>query len=278
MFYLLLAILSSATLSLLMRLSGDRVRHNIAMLFVNYATCLVIAGTISGWGNLFPDTAGLPRVLALGGIQGVLYMVSFVLLQYNVNKNGVVLSTVFMKLGLLVPMLVSVLCFGEMPGLWQGLGFVIALGAIVVINLGDGADGSGFRPMLLLLLVLGGCGDVMAKIFEELGDPALAPQFLLYTFVAALVLCTALMIRKGQRPGGAEVLFGVLLGVPNYFCTKFLLRALETVDAVIAYPTFSVGTLLPVTLVGVLFFRERLSKRQWAAVAAILVALVLLNI
>ena len=134
------------------------------------------------------------------------------------------------------------------------------------------------RPGLLLLLLLGGFGDVMAKIFEELGDPALAPQFLFYTFGTALLLCALIMAAKGQRPGLPEVFFGVIIGIPNYFCSKFLLKALERVEGVIVYPTFSVGTLLVVTLVGVLLFREKLTRRQWAAMVAILAALVLLNL
>ena len=75
-----------------------------------------------------------------------------------------------------------------------------------------------------------------------------------------------------------EVLYGFAVGVPNYFSAKFLLAALETVPAVIVYPTFSVATILVVTLAGVALFKERLGKRQWTAVAVILVALVLLNL
>ena len=75
-----------------------------------------------------------------------------------------------------------------------------------------------------------------------------------------------------------ELLYGVLVGVPNYFCAKFLLKSLESIPAVIVYPTFSVATILVVTLAGVLVFRERLSKQQWTALGIILAALVLLNI
>jgi len=46
----------------------------------------------------------------------------------------------------------------------------------------------------------------------------------------------------------------------------------------VVYPTYSVATIVLVTLAGVVFFRERLGKRQWIGLAAILVALVLLNI
>ena len=118
----------------------------------------------------------------------------------------------------------------------------------------------------------------MSKVFEEVGDPALSEQFLLYTFAAALVLCAALMLRRKQRPGKWEVLFGLLIGIPNYFSARFLLRSLESLPAVIAYPTFSVGTILVITATGLGLFRERLSRRQWLAVAIILLALVLLNI
>ena len=48
--------------------------------------------------------------------------------------------------------------------------------------------------------------------------------------------------------------------------------------AVIAYPTRSVAVILVVALAGVLFFREKLSRSQWIAVATIMAALVLLNI
>ena len=44
------------------------------------------------------------------------------------------------------------------------------------------------------------------------------------------------------------------------------------------YPAYSVGTILVVTLTGVLAFREKLSKQQWFALGMILVALVLLNV
>ena len=70
----------------------------------------------------------------------------------------------------------------------------------------------------------------------------------------------------------------MLIGIPNFFSAKFLLGALAKLNAVVVYPSFSVATLLIVTLTGVVLFRERLSRQQWAALGAIVAALVLLNI
>lgn len=279
MLSLLLAIASSAMVSIIMRLSDRKVTGNIAMLTVNYLMCLVVSAAYAGVGNLFPASEGLPGALVMGAVNGLLYLGGFVLLQFNIGKNGVVLSSTFMKLGLLVSIAVSVIFFHEIPDMLQITGFCLAVAAIILINFRKESGGTaGCKAGLILVLLAGGMADAMAKIFEELGDPALEPQFLVYTFAVALILCTLLMVQKKQKPGKWEILFGLLIGVPNFFSAKFLLGALESIAAVIVYPVNSVATILVVTLAGVLLFKERLEKRQWIGMGLILIALVLLNV
>ena len=277
MLYLLLAIVSSALVSIIMRLSTDKVQNNISMLAMNYLMCSAVAAAYTGFGNLFPQTDTLGACLGMGVFQGILYLLSFILLQVNVKKNGVVLPATFMKLGLLVPMGISILLFREIPAPMQIIGFCIATAAILLINLDKSQSAVSFKAGLILLLLINGTGDAMAKVYEEVGDPALSAQFLFYTFAIAFVLCMALVAYKKQKIGGNEIFYGFLVGVPNYFSAKFLLAALNTVPAVITYPTYSVGTILLVTLTGVGFFKEKLGKKQWIGLGIILVALVLLN-
>jgi len=277
MLYLLLAIVSSALVSIIMRLSSHKVSGNTGMLAVNYLMCLAVAAAQTG-GDILPQSPGLAAAVAMGAVNGFFYLAGFVLLQRSVKENGVVLSSVFMKLGLLVPMVVSVVLFGELPSAVQSAGFCMAVAAIVLINWEKGQMSVKFRADLLLLLLAGGSGDAMSKVFEELGDPVLSDLFLLCTFGAALVLCLCLTVRKKERIGLWETAFGLLIGVPNYFSARFLLRSLEDLPAVIVYPSFSVATILVVTLAGVCFFRERLGKRQWVALLALLLALALLNL
>ena len=276
--YLLLAVLSSAMISVFMRLSTDKVKGNLSMLAVNYLLCLILSAAYAGFRLTVSDAENFGAVAGMGAVNGVLFLSGFLLLQVNTRKNGIVLSSIFMKLGLLVPVALSVFLFGETPALAQIIGFFLAVGAIVLINFDKNAVSVGSKAGLVLMLLAAGTGDAMAKVFEVYGPTELSNQYLFATFAVALVLCVGLVIRKKERPGFAEILFGILIGVPNFFSAKFLLRSLEELPAVIVYPTYSVATILAVTVSGVVIFRERLGKRQWVAVGVILAALIMLNI
>ena len=278
MFYLLLAIVQSSMISILLRLSSGKIKANISMLAFNYLTCSILGGLYAGLTPVMTVHSGFGIAVGLGIVNGILLLTSFILMQASVRKNGVVLTSVFTKLGLLVPVVLSVVVFREMPTWLQITGFCMAVTASIVINLSNGEKAGRFDWSLVILLLLAGGTDAMAKIYESLGPAELSDPYLFFSFGAALVLCVPVVLFKKERPSFRELLFGVLIGVPNFFSSKFLLMALKTVPAVVAYPTFSVSTLLLITLTGVLAFREKLSKLQWASLAAILVALVMLNV
>ena len=278
MIYLLLAILSSAMIAILMRISSHRISANLSMLAVNYLMCVFLGAVYTGFDPMVSKQSGFLVTLLLGLLSGVLYLGGFVLLQYNTRKNGIVLSSVFMKLGLLVPVVLSMLLFKEIPTGIQIIGFGVAVFAIVLINLKKDHAGKGLGPGLILMLLMCGGSDFMAKVFERLGPAALSDAYLLCTFAVAFLLCVALVVYRKEKPGIWEILFGALIGIPNFFSAKFLLGALAELPAVVVYPSFSVATLLVVTLAGVIAFKERLSKIQWTALAAIVAALVCLNV
>lgn len=278
MLYLILAIMSSTMISVVMRLSSDKISANLSMLAVNYLICAVLGAGYAGFDLWLPAATGFSLTVGLGVLSGVLYLSGFVMLQRSIRKNGIVLSSIFMKLGLLVPIGMSLLIFHEIPTPAQILGFFIAVCAIVMINLKKDADAKGFGLGLIALLLVGGGCDAMSKVFEVYGPANLSEQFLFYTFAVAFLLCAGIAAYGKERPGLRELMFGTLIGIPNFFSAKFLLLALGRLPAVVVYPSFSVATLLCITLAGVAVFRERLGKLQWVALAAIVAALVLLNI
>ena len=278
MIHLVLAILSSASVSVIMRLSERHVRNNVSMLAVNYWMCALLAALFAGGARLLPSGEGAAFAVSFGAFNGLLYLGSFLLLQWNVRENGVVLPATFMKLGVLVPTLMAIAVFREAPTGAQLAGIAAAIVAIVMIRFERGEHRAKSGLGLILLLLGGGATDATSKIYEELGNPAFADPFLLWTFVAALVLCVGLCAAKNQGLRGADALFGLLIGIPNYFSARFLLLSLSSVPAVVAYPTYSVATIVVVTLAGLLLFGERLSRRQAAAMGIILAALAMLNL
>ena len=279
MIYLVLAVLASTMVSVVMRLSTGKVKNNMSMLAGNYLICTLLAAANAG-GKLLTPPEVLAGTIGMGIINGVLYLFAFLLLHYNMKRNGVVLASTFMKLGLLVSMAVSVIFFREMPGVIQWIGFIIAVGAIILINYEKGGDtgASGGQMWLIVLLVVAGLGDAMAKIFESFGDVAYSGQFFVYTFLTDLIACIVLALKGKEKPSMKEIGYGLALGVPNFVSARLLLKSIEHLPAVLVYPTVSVAIILVVTMVGMVFFKEKLKPRQLAGIAAILVALVLLNL
>ena len=276
MLYLILAILSSAMVSITMRASEKYITNKMAMFMSNYAICITLSAAFMDWKNVSAGL-GVPA-LVLGIISGVLYLVSFIFLKYNMQHNGIVLSSTFMKLGVLIPTVMAVVVFHEMPKWTQILGIAISVFAIIIIHFEKEAlQESNKKIWLLLLLVLSGFTDSMANIYEQVGRPEGKDGYLLITFFTAFVLATVFACRDKNKITREDLLFGMLIGIPNYFSARFLLLALGSVDAVLVYPMYSVATMIVIMLAGVLAFRERISKKKAVALAMIAVAVCLLN-
>ena len=277
MIYLILAIVSSAMISVLMRASEKHAEGGVSMLAANYLMCCLLSLIFTGSVELFPASPDLPRALFLGVINGILFLTSFVLLQWNISKNGVVLPATFMKLGVLVPTLLSILVFREMPRVTQVLGIVLAVASILMIQ---GKDKQQARSTsgLVCLLLAGGSADAMSKVYEELGPAPLKDHFLLYTFIIAMILCIFLCVVKKQPITLRNFLWGLAIGIPNYLSTRFLLLSLDQVPAVVAYPTFSVGVIVLAAATSLLVFHEKPNRRTLVGLGVIMASLALLNI
>lgn len=275
--YLLLALGCSVMISTVMRLSGRFVRNEMAMFLGNYATCLVLALSFL---RKLPSAAGEGGLFALllGMVNGAFYLWGFVLLRVNMQENGLVLPSTFMKLGIvLVPTILAVTVLGEQASWMQLIGIALAVGAILVMREKENRRG-GKKSLLLLLLLVSGIGDAASNLYDKLGASTRKDDFLTFLFLTAGLCALVLLMRKGERFYAKDLLFGVLIGIPNYFSARFFLSCLSTVPALIAYPVNSVGSILVVTLIGVFFFHEKLTERKWVALGLIALSLILLNL
>ena len=194
------------------------------------------------------------------------------------DVNGIVLSSTFMKLGVFIPTLMAILIFHEQPKLNQILGIVISVIAIVMINLEKDALTKGNNKILLvLLLILSGFADGMMNIFDEMGILVSNDLYLMITFLSAFMITLCIIFIKKQKITKMDLIFGAIVGIPNYLSSRFLLLALRKIPAILVYPIYSVAAIVCTTLIGLFFFKETLSKKKMYAIGLILIALILLN-
>ena len=283
MLYLLTAIFSSAAMALALRRFRNPAGNRYGILLGNYLTCVLLAAVLTPQGASPLRCGG--ATLWMGAAAGFFYVAALVLMQTSVHRSGAGLTSAFARLGLVVSLAVSILFFRERPRAIQLAGLGLALAALLLIRGGE-PDGSkaGRRSFWLLLLTLlcSGGADAMSKVFEQLGKAEESTQFFFWLFLTALLLTVLLALREGRRAKTRllwkELAAGAAVGIPNYFSSYLLLRALQKLPAFLAYPVYSTGTILLVLLAGALLFRERLTRRQALGVGLILGALALLNL
>lgn len=278
MLNLILAVLTGGSVSIVLRLSKGHAKNDMTLFAVNYVVCFLLARVFMGKTTLIVHEEGIGFALAAGVISGALYLINFILLQNNMKHNGVVLSSTFMKLGVLVPTLLAVTLFGEQPNLIQCLGFLIAVIGIVLIHFEkDSTGNSTHKFLLIILLFVAGTTDSMANVYDKLGNPDLKNHYLFYVFVAAFIIAVFAAILRKEKPCLPDVIWGMLVGIPNYLSARFLLLSLGSVPAMITYPVYSVGSIVLITMAGVLLFKEKLSRQKMLALSLVIISLVLLN-
>ena len=283
--YLIIAILSSASMAIVLKIFRKQEGNRYGILLGNYLTCVLLAFLMMPKGKAAFPINGVTWACGLAG--GFLFVAGLVGMQSSVRKNGAILTSAFAKLGLVIPLLISILFFGEKIRFLQIPGILLVLAAFLLISFDSngtlaGESGRVFPLLLLLVLIFCGGGDAMAKVFEEVGQRGHDGAYFLILFAMAAVLTFALLLiekkKSGKRLIWKEFAAGVLVGIPKYFSSALLLKALVGLPAFIVYPCFSAGTLLIVTLISVPIFKERLGVKSWIGLALIAGALILLNI
>ena len=302
--YLFLAIICSSSIALIFKHSETSGRNRYAVTAANYLITVVLSIVLTGIDGLrdlgdinvhdaiveigrtladnngplsVSGSAGWAVMIGLGA--GLFFFLGFVFYQQSVREFGAGLSGAFAKLGILVPMTLSLLFWREMPTTIQWCGIVLAVASIVIVNFPtDGAWRKALRPVLVLLFLSGGVAEFSNKLYQQYGLQDHKTIFLMVTFGVALILSLGAMMRTGKRVTGKDVITGVAVGVPNLFSSYFLIQALEKIPATVAFPIFTAGSILLINVVGWAVFKERLSGLEKIAVGVIVLALILVNL
>ena len=283
MFFLCLSILCSVLVSVWLKLARRFGLDVPQMVAWNYLAAGSLVALV-----LHPSLAPLrqpdaPRfaVLALA----VLLPAIFLALGTSVRHAGIVRSDVAQRLSLLISLLAAFVLFGQLPtprmlaGLALGL---LALAAMVWRGRAARADGA--AAWLWPLVVCGGFGaiDILLKQVAAAGIPIAASLQAMFALALPVALGFALLARRrsGARFTARSLAGGLLLGVLNFGNILFYLRAHVALpnDPALVFATMNLGVVALGTLVGVLAFRERLSRINAIGVLLAAAAIALLTL
>lgn len=283
MLFLLLATVASAGNALTMKFAGSRSDNTWALLLFNYLMATLLAA-FSAVRSRFSISEVAAQVWLLGFVTGVMFITTFALLKLNVRINGATVSSSLARMGAIIPMLFSIVLFGEYPSLPGAGGIAVAIIATVLLSIPKEdvtqatESASSKRRLLIPMVLAGGTADTMPKIFETIGDPAHEEAFIFMTFATAFAICLVMLLRAHEQPAAIDIVCGVMLGTFNFFSTDLMLRALMELPAYMVYTGFSMGVVLLTYAVNALVMHERLTRHDHAAIALVLLALALINL
>lgn len=267
-------------MTFIIRLSEKEKSNRFNVNTFNYLFGGILAYFVIRKKSIFSFDGDYKYTLFLAVINAVLYITCLYLMQVNMKKNGAPLTTTYNRLGLLIPILVSVILFKEYPNQMQIIGCILAIFSIYYINKKDKKDEkSKVSPLLLIALFMaGGMVDTLAKIYGYYGNSNLQGHFIFYTFVFSFIFSLILSIKSIKNLSKKEILIGFFIGIPNQITTLAQLKAVAVLPAYLVFPAYSISVILLVNLVNFLFFKEKLTIRQYIGTGIIISALICMNV
>lgn len=304
---LVAAIASTTTIAILIRFFRSRDRDMEVIIASNYIVAAVLGWLMllaTGTGPFGDDSVGAPAIW-LGLIGGGLWPAAFHLYAVVVGRVGLALSGAWARMSLAVPVLFGLAVLREPLTVRLTLGMTVLVIAFVALSANHdspsnnaGNDVSSDDPasrqllgttgLLFTLIAVFGLLDLWVNLFNNLGSENDQFVFLVILFSSASVLAwLPLLLRQGRKLGhshkveSGNIAWGLLLGIPNFGASWFLLRALATdtfsSNSTAAYSIYSASSLVLLVIIGIGFWQERLSSRQIVGVGGALIAIVLLT-
>lgn len=241
--------------------------------------CLCLALAFNGEFKPLSYGKDMLPVLIVGAFTGVFYLVSLYYFDVCIQKCGIVVTTIFKKTQLIVPILVSVVIFKHSMKFNQFIGIALSLLAIIIMNYQKGSLSKiNNLGVLLIGVITGGMSDSFKNIFNELCNPALSNYFVIFLFAFALISTGIAMLFIKSKISKYEMLYGFALGIPNFLSAQALTMALSRVNPVIAFPINYMLTMVGTALVGILFFKEKVDLKKIIAMIIVIIAMIIINI
>jgi len=207
-------------------------------------------------------------------IIGALFIVVFNFYAFGIQKVGIAITTVANKMSLIIPVSIAILLYGDTLTYLKGIAFFLALAGIYLSSTKGGKISFNKKYLWLIILVFVGQG-ISDSIFNDFAqkfpDEGGYLFFMVLFFVASvsgIIIHTGTSLKTKIPFQFKSIFWGFVFGVPNFFSLLFFLRALGdlNLNSSIVFPLVSMGVVVSSSLIGMLLFKEKLSRTNWIGV------------
>ena len=261
--------------------------NNLQAIIVNYITAGVLALVADGSvltnnfsiTNLFQST-----FIYYALIIGILFIITFNLIAFGTQKIGIAITTVSNKMSMIIPVLIGLFVFKEDKNFLKLIGIVLAILAIFFSCSKNGklSFDKKYLPVIILVFIGQGIADSTLKWAQEFAINASNNNvFFATTFFTAAFSGTLFMMIQLRKITVTlrSLLWGVILGIPNYFTLYFFVEALSArvFESSQVFPIVNMGVIVLTAVMGIILFREHLSKSNWMGILLALIAISLIT-
>lgn len=302
MIYLFLAIICSSLIAIVFKVSETNNMNRYAVTTMNYFTAFIVSlflsfkdglflcqpredffnefySVIINGEGIFTGYSSVIWSIIVGCIAGIFFFLSFIYYQKGVRENGVGLAGTFAKLGILVPMSLSIVLWNEFPTSVQWVGIILSIISILIVNISFKRTSlKDIRLNLIFLFLFGGLAEFSNKIFQKYAIVEYKSLFLFVVFFVAFLVSFITTLKRKKKVKTRDLITGVMVGIPNLFSSFFLIMALNYMKTSVVFPIYSAGSIVVITIAGVLFFKEILKRKEIISIIMTIIALVLINI
>lgn len=281
---ILLAIIFSSSLYIVFKGFSKFSINTFQAIFINYIIAFFLGFIIKNDSLFFNNVIHKPW-FPLTIILGFLFITVFFVIGKTTQLNGLTVASVASKMSMIIPISYGILIFKEQATLQHQTGIVIALSAVYCVSVKPNTKINLSHFQLPILLFFGaGIIDTLINItqhsFLPKEDTAIFSSItFLMAFLFGLIYFIFQQFKTKIKFERKDVLGGIILGIPNYFSLFFLTKALqnENMESPTIFTILNIGVILLSTFVGILFFKEKLSKKNYLGILLSIIALFLVT-
>ncbi len=282
MIYITLSVFCSVIVAVLLKLAKRYEISIIQAVTVNYFTALTLCFFLfKPEMSLLSESAPWPIYIALA----ILLPSIFLVLAASVKKLGIVKTDIAQRLSLFIPILAAYFIFKEGFNQYKliglGLGFLAILLTFIRKSDQDKKSNNWIYPIVVFIGF--GVIDVLFKqiaLYKTL--PYTTSIFTVFSmaFLVSVAIVTYLVLAKKTKLQLVNLACGLILGVFNFGNILFYMKAHKALseNPSTVFAAMNLGVIVVGSLVGILVFKEKLSKLNYVGIILALIAVVFITL